>query len=226
MTSEMRRIFGKNKLLIDSFIEKIVLVSKSSDNLEEKTNSINELLINIIDYCIKKNIYFFIKNKIKYTTINNIFKNNLINYIKDIINDDNSDIIKYIDTTEDLNNFSDINSLLLNEYKKEENTKVSFRDNISLVTDNTNYDKNNSDNSDNSNNSDNSYNKKKYSVKHVKLSDTVSNNNQNNLSLHIILLVSQNNSLIIDKFKNELLNITENLCNCNNQNDFTNIFSS
>jgi hypothetical protein len=222
----MRRIFGKNKLLIDSFIEKIVLVSKSSDNLEEKTNSINELLINIIDYCIKKNIYFFIKNKIKYTTINNIFKNNLINYIKDIINDDNSDIIKYIDTTEDLNNFSDINSLLLNEYKKEENTKVSFRDNISLVTDNTNYDKNNSDNSDNSNNSDNSYNKKKYSVKHVKLSDTVSNNNQNNLSLHIILLVSQNNSLIIDKFKNELLNITENLCNCNNQNDFTNIFSS
>jgi hypothetical protein len=214
---------GKNKILIDSFIEKVVLVSKSNDNLKEKINIINELLSNITDYCIKKNIYFFIKNKIKYTTINNTFKNNLINFVKDIISDDNSDIIKYIDTTEDLNNFSDISSLLLNEYKKEENLKVSFRDNISLVTDNTNYDKNNSDNSDNSNDSNNINSKKKYIVKHVKLSDTILNN-QDNLSLYIILLVSQNNSLIINKFKNELINITENLCNCNNQTDFTNIF--
>jgi hypothetical protein len=240
---------SKIKILIDNFINKII--SSKTINLEEKNNFIDKLLKNIIDYCIKRNIYFFINNKIKYTTICNLFKENIICFIKNIISTNNNDILDYIDNNiENFDNFSDINSLLFNKYKKNDlededknledkdladdeivmyNSKVSFRDNISLVTEN-----------------DNNSNNIKYNVTHMKLNDDTNDNininnninnndNINNRSkninkeityvLYIQILLSQTD-FEKQEFINELNNICKKLCNCKNKDDFSNIFTS
>jgi len=235
---------NKLKILIENFIEKILLIYKSTKNLDEKMNEINDLLNSIIDYCIKKNIYFFINNNIKYTIIGILFREYLIKFIKDIINFNNKTIIDYIennnDNNDDYDNFSSINSLLLNKYKKQENinNKVSFRDNISLITDNTNN-TNNNDNNDNKNN-------KKYNVTHVKLPDDPSNLSLNyKSSLYIIILLDQNEliensensrnsensensntNLFLQNFIDKLEDLCKELCNANDKKNFTKFFAS
>jgi len=224
---------NKLKILIENFIEKILLIYKSTKNLDEKMNGINDLLNSIIDYCIKKNIYFFINNNIKYTTICISFREYIIKFIKSIIN--NKNIIDCIennnDNNDDYDNFSSINSLLLNKYKKQENinNKVSFRDNISLITDNTN----NNDINDNKNN-------KKYNVTHVKLPDDPSNLSLNyKSSLYIIILLDQNEliensensensntNLFLQNFIDKLEDLCKELCNANDKKNFTKFFAS
>ncbi len=76
---------SKINILIDNFLKKILEVENSSSNLENKINSINELLDNLIDFCIKKKIYFYIENNIGYNKIVNSFKYHLIKYIQQLI---------------------------------------------------------------------------------------------------------------------------------------------
>ena len=102
--------------LIDNFIKKILQLESQDTNLQEKLDSINMLLNNLLDYCIKHKIHFYIQNKIKYNKITNIFKTHLFNYISDLIESKN-DINKYL-SHNNLDNYSDINSLLFNNYKK------------------------------------------------------------------------------------------------------------
>jgi hypothetical protein len=224
-TKVSRNPVNKTKILIDNFIEKIVSINNSTKNLEEKISIVNDLLNNIIDYCIKKNIYFFINNDIKYNTICELFKEYLIIFIKNFFdNNNNKNILEYIENNvENYDNYSSINSLILHEYKKEQfenkkNNKVSFRDNISLVTSN-----NNEDNSDNSNNSEN--NNIKYNVTHIKMPDNLSTLSLNTkLGLYIMMLLDQNMIFENSKFLDKLMNLCEELQNFDNKNDFINFF--
>lgn len=109
---------SKINILIDNFVKKILEIEDSIGNLEQKVNSINELLYNLIDFCIKKKIYFYIENNIGYNKIINSFKHNLIKFIQKLIDPSNNLISKYIQKlNEDLNNYSDINSLLFRKFK-------------------------------------------------------------------------------------------------------------
>jgi len=139
------------KILIDNFFNKILTLNNQNSNLQDKLTSIDDLINNLIDHCIKKNIIFFIQNKINYTTIYNSFKLNLINFIKNIIDPDNNFISNYINdfynNSDNFDNFSDINSLFLQKFKNNNTTddqndfynksyKVTFRDNVSFIYDN------------------------------------------------------------------------------------------
>ncbi len=112
---------SKINILIDNFLKKILEVENSSSNLENKINSINELLDNLIDFCIKKKIYFYIENNIGYNKIVNSFKFHLIKYIQKLIDPSDNLVSKYIKKLNDnLNNYSDINSLLFRKFKAEQ----------------------------------------------------------------------------------------------------------
>lgn len=116
--------------LIDNFIKKIL--ENDLTTLEEKINFINELLNNLIDHCIKKKIYYFIENNIGYNNIINSFKQYLCEFIQKLIDPDDTIIIKYIDNNNNnFDNFSDINSLLLNKFKIK--NKVNFKEDISII---------------------------------------------------------------------------------------------
>jgi DNA-dependent RNA polymerase auxiliary subunit epsilon len=126
--------------LIDNFIKKILIIDKEISTLENKIEKINELLDNLIDFCIKKKIYFYIEKKIGYTQIVNIFKKHLIDFIQKLIDPDNNIINKYIsEQTDNFDNYSDINSLLFKKFKTNDTSEqlsknhVSFRDDISII---------------------------------------------------------------------------------------------
>ena len=130
----------KINILIDNFVKKILEIENSSNNLENKINSINELLNNLLDFCIKKKIYFYIENNIGYNKIINLFKFHLIKFIQKLIDPSDNLVSKYIQKlNENLDNYSDINSLLFKKFKSEEMNKDN---DYNIITKNTNTTKN------------------------------------------------------------------------------------
>jgi hypothetical protein len=138
----------KNRMTIEKIINEYIKKICDYDNLnktfDEKLKNISLSTDNLIDYCIKKKILFFIENKISYTSIVLNFKSHLTKFIKDLV-DPNEDIInKYIINIQDDNmsigkmgwdNVSDLNSIMFNNFK---NLNETFEKNVSFEM--TNYD--------------------------------------------------------------------------------------
>ena len=211
------------KILIDNFFNKILTLNNQNSNLQDKLTSIDDLINNLIDHCIKKNIIFFIQNKINYTTIYNSFKLNLINFIKNIIDPDNNFISNYINdfynNSDNFDNFSDINSLFLQKFKNNNTTddqndfynksyKVTFRDNVSFI-----YDNNMDDDVG-------------FKFNYINNNNNLIDYNQENkyeLALYIKILIAENKSFV--EFNNKLISMCEILynadCKFNIENPFT-----
>lgn len=140
-----------NKLIekvINEYIKKICDNDLLSKTFDDKLKNISLLTDNLIDYCIKKKIFYFIENKISYTSIVINFKSHLTNFIKDLVDPNNEIINKYIINIEDDNmsmgkmgwdNVSDLNSIMFKNFKNLNETfekNVSFENQIEI----TNYD--------------------------------------------------------------------------------------
>lgn len=134
--------------IINEYIKKICEFDSLNKSFDEKLKNITILTDNLIDYCIKKKILYYIENKISYTCIVQNFKSHLTKFIKVLV-DPNDDIInKYVINTQDDNismgkmgwdNVSDINSIIFNNFKNLNETfekNVSFGSEINI----TNYD--------------------------------------------------------------------------------------
>jgi hypothetical protein len=112
------------------------LKSNTSSNKEKKIFNttviqIDELIDTLIDRCIKNKIYYYIKNNIGYTQIKQTFKTHLTNYLNELINGDNYNLNQYFSNInpDDLDNYSDINSILLNKLKSNDAKRISFNTN-------------------------------------------------------------------------------------------------
>jgi len=129
------KIENKINLLVDNFIKKILDIDNNNHSLDDKINIINNLLDNLIDFCIKKNIFYYINNKITYSNITKNFKIHLFDYIHDLIDKDNNLINKYFKdiNKNEFDNVSDINSIIFNKFKNNKN-KVQFNDNNSILS--------------------------------------------------------------------------------------------
>lgn len=134
--------------IINEYIIKICKFDGMNKTFDEKLKNIIVLTDNLIDYCIKKKILYYIENKISYTCIVQNFKTHLTKFIKNLV-DPNDDIInKYVINTQDDNmsmgkmgwdNVSDINSIMFKNFKNLNETfekNVSFGSEINI----TNYD--------------------------------------------------------------------------------------
>ena len=124
--------------IINEYIKKICDYDNLNKTFDEKLKNIDELTNNLIDYCIKKKIFYFIENKISYTSIISNFKSHLVKFIKDLV-DPNDDIVnRYIINIQDDNvstskmgwdNVSDLNSVMFKNYK---NLNETFEKNVSF----------------------------------------------------------------------------------------------
>ena len=124
--------FNINKLenIIDNYIKEIYQLDKSHKTLENKLTIIDNLTNNLIDYCIKKKIFFYVYNNITNPSIINNFKIHLVKFIKKLVDPSDNIISKYIIINENdsnksgsLNNsnwdnISDVNSLIFKNFKK------------------------------------------------------------------------------------------------------------
>lgn len=138
----------KTEKIIDEYIMKICQFDKLNKTLEEKLSNIDFLTDNLIDYCIKKKIFYFIENKINYKNIVNNFKTHLIKFIRNLVDPNNNIIKKYIVNVEELDNvsmskfewdnISDINSVMFKNFK---NLNESFDKNVSFKEKNTDMNK-------------------------------------------------------------------------------------
>lgn len=203
--------FNKSEHFVNEFIKKIYELDKLNNTLEEKINLIDILVNNLIDFCIKKKIFYFIENKITYTNISTNFKSYLALFLKNLIDPSNNIINDYIMTNyesdldsksnSNVNNISDINSLILKNYKKigESSKKnVSFGDELQI----TNYDEICNDNNFEYNDFsklNNLCDKSDKSAKFVNLKNKYDDSKY--LSLYIKILINQNKYLVefIDK---------------------------
>jgi hypothetical protein len=219
---------NKSFYMVNEFIKKIYELDKSKNTLEEKIVSIDNLINNLIDYFIKKKIFYYVENKISYTNITFHFKSHLIKFIKNLIDPSDNIIKKYIspktsyepddnstNTKKSDNpnweNVSDINSLMFRNFKKLNESfekNVSFHDNIQI----NNYDDscgcegfefNVKSSNINSNLLKVASNNDDYNLNNGD-NNCIENKNQvdiKNLSLYIKILVNQNKYLVefIDK---------------------------
>ena len=203
----------KSNFIVNEFIKKIYDLDKSKNTLEEKITSIDKLLNNLIDYCIKKKIFYFVENKISYSNITINFKLHLIKFIKNLIDPTDNIIKKYIgsNTVNDDNsnntkkynnpnwdNISDINSLMFKNFKQLNESfekNVSFQDNLQI----TNYD----DGGDGfeCNIKSSNINSNLLNIVNNPDEDIDNELDVKNLSLYIKILVNQNKYLVefIDK---------------------------
>lgn len=134
--------------IINEYIKKICEFDGSNKSFDEKLKNITILTDNLIDYCIKKKILYYIENKISYTCIVKNFKYHLTKFIKGLVDPNNDIINKYVINTQDDNismgkmgwdNVSDINSIMFNNFK---NLNENFEKNVSFGSEIniTNYD--------------------------------------------------------------------------------------
>lgn len=196
--------FNKTENLVNEFVTKIFDLDKSKKSLEEKISAIDILIDNLIDFCIKKKIFFYVENKISYTNITQNFKIYLVKFIKKLIDPSGNMINKYIinnsdfgsniNSNNDWDNVSDINSLMFKNFKKLNESfekNVSFKDNDNLQI--TNY--------------DDGYDGFEYNTKSSTINTNLLNSVQNddtediisdvkNLSLYIKILINQNKYLV------------------------------
>lgn len=198
-----------NKLVekvINEYIKKICDNDILNKTFDDKLKNITILTDNLIDYCIKRKIFYFIENKINYTSIVINFKSHLTNFIRDLVDPNDEIINKYIINIEEddnismgkmgWDNVSDLNSIMFKNFK---NLNETFEKNVSFETkiEITNYDdgfdgfklnNNINYNADNNDTIDNLI---------------IDNKNVNNkiLPIYIKLLINQNKYLVefIDK---------------------------
>ncbi len=131
--------------IVDNFLKKLIEIQDLDSNLQIKINKINKLVDYLIDYCIKKKIYFYIENDIGYNKIITKFKSHLIIFIQNLIDPNGSILCNYLnsDTNQDsdsnlkfnidpndfdknFDNYSDVNSLLFKKFKsKSESEKTN-----------------------------------------------------------------------------------------------------
>jgi hypothetical protein len=199
-------------------------IEKEKSTLEDKVSNIDNLLDNLIDYCIKKKIYYYIEKNIGYSDIINSFKLNLCIFLQKLIDPSNNIINKYIENlekNENFDNYSDINSLLFRKFKsgstnsiikndtKTSGKNVSFREDISLIA----YD-----------DSDGFvYNLKKSESSESEKSEENSNElDPDRLALYIKILLSQNKNIIefIEKIRSMCKIISDPEINYNKKNPF------
>jgi hypothetical protein len=203
----------KSNFMVNEFIKKIYDLDKSKNTLEEKITSIDNLLNNLIDYCIKKKIFYFVENKISYSNITINFKFHLIKFIKNLIDPSDNIIKKYIgsntinnDTSNNTkkynnpnwDNVSDINSLMFKNFKQLNESfekNVSFQDNFQI----TNYD--DGDDGFECNIKSSNINSNLLNIANSQDEDINNELDIKNLSLYIKILVNQNKYLVefIDK---------------------------
>ena len=203
----------KSNFMVNEFIKKIYDLDKSKNTLEEKITSIDNLLNNLIDYCIKKKIFYFVENKISYSNITINFKFHLIKFIKNLIDPSDNIIKKYIgsntindDTSNNTkkynnpnwDNVSDINSLMFKNFKQLNESfekNVSFQDNFQI----TNYD--DGDDGFECNIKSSNINSNLLKIANSQDGDINNELDIKNLSLYIKILVNQNKYLVefIDK---------------------------
>lgn len=134
--------------IINEYIKKICEFDNLNKSFDEKLKNITILTDNLIDYCIKKKILYFIEHKISYTSLVQNFKSYLAKFIKNLVDPNDMIINKYVINTHDDNismgkmgwdNVSDINSIMFNNFK---NLNESFEKNVSFGSqiEITNYD--------------------------------------------------------------------------------------
>ena len=194
-----------NKITND-YIKKICEFDNLNKTFDEKLANIEILTNNLIDYCVKKKIFYFIENKISYTSIVQNFKLHLIEFIKELVDPNNDVINKYIINTQDDNmsigkmgwdNVSDINSIMFNNFK---NLNETFDKNVSFNVQNeiTNYD-----------NCHEGFELNKFnkSNKNLNITEDTINNNINICKkifpIYVKLLINQNKYLV--EFTNKLI---------------------
>ena len=134
-------------IMIDNFTKKLLL---NSNDIKE----IDILLSDLINYCIKKKILYYIENNISYTQINNLFKKSLCIYLNNLIDPNNNLLNDYIITNNlSIDNLLDLNSLLFKKCKENtKNQKVSFNKHINVINysiDEKSKDSNNDESIDN-----------------------------------------------------------------------------
>lgn len=148
-----KNIVKKNNIktmdkVVNEYVKKICEFDNLNKTFDEKLKNITILTDNLIDYCIKKKILYFIENKISYTSIIQNFKSHLTKFIKDLVDPSDNIITKYIINTQDDNmsmgkmgwdNVSDLNSIMFKNFK---NLNEPFDKNVSFGTQIqiTNYD--------------------------------------------------------------------------------------
>lgn len=179
--------------ITDNFIKQILELDNSKNNLENKLVFIDKLVDNLIDFCIKQKIFYYVENKISYNNIVNNFKSYLVNYIKNLIDPSNKIIDKYIDIDSNSNwdNVSDINALMLKKFK---NLNETFEKNVSFNDSNNIFNYNDNDDGFEFNyNSGTNLNKNLSNISDIK-DDTKDDTNK--LSLYIKILINQNKHLI------------------------------
>ncbi len=196
--------------IIDEYIKKICDYDKLNKTFDDKLNNINLLTNNLIDYCIKKKIFYFIENKISYTSILTNFKSCLKKFIKDLVDPNDEIINKYIINVDDDNismgkmgwdNISDINTVMFKNFKNLNETfekNVSFGSNIDI----TNYD----DGYDGFQLNNNFDNNKNIDLNNKNFDDKI-------LPIYIKLLINQNKYLV--EFTDKLMNMCDILSNQN-----------
>lgn len=206
-----------NKLVdkvINDYIKKICDNDMLNKTFDDKLKNITILTDNLIDYCIKKKIFYFIENKISYTSIIINFKSHLTNFIRNLVDPNDEIINKYIINVEDDNismgkmgwdNVSDLNSIMFKNFK---NLNETFEKNVSFESqfEITNYDdgfdgfKLNNNNSNLYNDNSNSYNDNANNL-------IIDNKNVNNkiLPIYIKLLINQNKYLV--EFTDKLISM-------------------
>lgn len=206
---------NKTENLVNEFVAKIYDLDKSKKSLEEKISTIDILIDNLIDFCIKKKIFFYVENKISYTNITKNFKIHLVKFIKKLTDPSGNMINKYIINDSDFgsninsnngwDNVSDINSLMFKNFKKLNESfekNVSFGDGGNLQI--TNYDA--------------SFDGFEYNTKSSSINKNLLNVVQDdfikdeevdikNLSLYIKILINQNKYLV------EFVEKLTNMCN-------------
>lgn len=214
MNTNKSKVFDVNKTenLVNEFVAKIFDLDKSKKSLEEKITAIDILIDNLIDFCIKKKIFYYVENKISYTNITQNFKIYLVKFIKKLIDPSGNMINKYIINNSNLelnvnsnngwDNVSDINSLMFKNFKK---LNESFEKNVSF-NDEKNILYKDEDNLQLTNYDDGfegfEYNTKSSTVNknllYVVQEDDIKDEptDTKNLSLYIKILINQNKYLI------------------------------
>ena len=233
MNSDFTSKKKTNKLVekvINEYIKKICDNDLLNKTFDDKLKNISILTDNLIDYCIKKKIFYFIENKISYTSIIINFKSHLTNFIRNLVDPNNEIINKYIINVDDDNvsmgkmgwdNVSDLNSIMFKNFK---NLNETFEKNVSFEThiEITNYDDgfdgfklnsnhnlntNNNNNNDINNNNNYTDNYDDNNFKDGNL--IIDNKNVNNkiLPIYIKLLINQNKYLV--EFTDKLISMCE-----------------
>ena len=113
--------------IVNKSIKQFYIFDKKTQTFDEIITQFDLIIDNLIDYCIKKKIIYFIENKINYSNITLNFKTHLINFLAKMVDPSGIIISKYIDNKY-IDKCSDLNSLIFLNFKNKSFEKtVSFK---------------------------------------------------------------------------------------------------